>query len=323
MHILVCGGAGYIGAHMCKYLAEAGHALTVFDNLSTGHAEAVRWGPLVQGDLLSPDTLEQAFVGGRFDAVMHFCARSLVGESVARPDIYYRNNVAGTLNLLDTMRRHNVPHLIFSSTAAVYGVPRYTPIDEQHPTEPINPYGRSKRMIESLLTDYDRAFGLRSVSLRYFNAAGAGPDGSLGERHNPETHLIPNILSSARRPGEHPLRIYGNTYSTPDGTCIRDYVHVIDLCSAHLAALGYLRAGGASAVFNLGSGRGSSVLEVIRCAEQVTGQRIPYTITDPRPGDPPILVASADQASRVLSWSPRYTDLSAIVETAWRWHARR
>lgn len=322
MNILVCGGAGYIGAHMCKVLSENGHRVTVFDNLSTGHAEAVRWGRFVRGDLLTLADLEQTFSGESYSAVMHFCARSLVGESMTRPDLYYQNNVTGTLNLLNAMVRHNVGHFIFSSTAAVYGAPQYTPIDEQHPTNPINPYGRSKLMIDSLLADYDRAFGLRSVSLRYFNAAGADPDGSLGEEHNPETHLIPNILNSVRRPGEHPLQIYGNTYATPDGTCIRDYVHVIDLCSAHLAAVDYLHAGGASSVFNLGSGRGSSVLEVVRCAEQVTGQRIPYTIADPRPGDPPILVASADHASRVLSWSPRYMELSAIVETAWRWHVR-
>lgn len=320
MNILVCGGAGYIGSHMCWRLADSGHDVTVFDNLSTGHAEAVRWGRLIRGDLLRQEDIEQTFRGRQFDAVMHFCAKALVGESVIRPDLYYQNNVTGTAHLLDVMIAHGVKTFIFSSTAATYGMPRYTPIDEDHPKDPINPYGRTKLMVEAMLADYEAAFGLRSVSLRYFNAAGAEPEAGLGERHEPETHLIPNVLRAVLDPSAHPLQVYGADYDTPDGTCIRDYIHVTDLCEAHMRALDYLRQGGKSEVFNLGNGRGFSVLEVIRAAEAVTGRKISYTIAERRPGDPAILVASAAKAGRVLGWTPRYTDLAAIIDTAWRWH---
>jgi len=320
MHILVCGGAGYIGSHMAKMLAAQGHQVTVFDNLSTGHRDAVQWGPLVEGDLLNSADLERVFASKHIDAVMHFSARSLVGESVQKPDEYYLNNVVGTLNLLNAMCRHGVTKFIFSSTAAVFGNPDYTPIDEQHPTRPINPYGKTKLMVEQVLADYDQAFGLRSVALRYFNAAGADSEGTIGESHQPETHLIPNILLSVAKSGGHRLKVFGNDYPTPDGTCVRDYIHVHDLCDAHLRALDHLQRGGQSEIFNLGIGHGFSVLEVIAAASTVTGQKIPYDLTARRAGDPPVLVATADKARRQLDWTPRYTELGAIIETAWHWH---
>jgi UDP-glucose 4-epimerase len=320
MNILVCGGAGYIGAHMCQQLAASGHRVFVFDNLSTGHIEAVRWGELIRGDLLIKDDINRAFKERAYSAVMHFSAKSLVGESMQYPELYYQNNVAGTLNLLEAMVRHDVKALIFSSSASVYGTPEYSPIDEQHPKAPINPYGRSKLMVETMLSDFDAAYGLRSVSLRYFNAAGAEPGAGIGEDHDPETHLIPNVLKSVLQPSAHPLKIFGNDYDTPDGTCIRDYIHVTDLCGAHLKALDYLLKGGSSQIFNLGNGKGFTVLDVVRSAEAVTGCKISYTMAERRLGDPAILVASAEKASRVLGWKPNYTDLSAIIATAWKWH---
>ena len=323
MNILVCGGAGYIGAHMCKRLAAEGHGVTVFDNLSTGHGEAVRWGELLRGDLLVADDIDRALKGQSFSAVMHFSARSLVGESVTRPDLYYQNNVAGTANLLDAMVKHGIRQFIFSSTAAVYGMPEYTPIDEQHPKNPINPYGRSKLMVETMLADYAAAFGLRSVALRYFNAAGADPEGDIGEDHEPETHLIPNVLKSVLRQSEHPLKVFGNDYETPDGTCVRDYIHVADLGDAHLKALDYLQQGGHTDAFNLGNGQGFSVLDVIGAAKRVTGRDIPYSVVARRPGDPAVLVASSAKARQVLGWTPRYTDLGEIIATAWHWHQSR
>lgn len=321
LSILVCGGAGYIGSHMCKMLAEAGHKVTVFDNLSTGHADAVRWGKLIQGDALSHADLERAFLGETYAAVMHFSARSIVSESVRDPGLYYRNNVTGTINLLDAMVRHGVKRFIFSSTAAVFGVPTYTPIDEKHPTVPVNPYGATKLMVERVLADYDAAYGLRNVALRYFNAAGADASGLLGERHEPETHLIPNVLRAALKNSQAPLQVFGNDYDTPDGTCVRDYIHVTDLCSAHLLALRHLVDEGDSEVFNLGNGLGFSVLEVIRCAEEITGRPIPFSIAPRRAGDPPVLVASSGKVQRQLGWQPAYTDISKIVETAWQWHS--
>jgi UDP-glucose 4-epimerase len=322
MKVLVCGGAGYIGSHMCKSLAKAGHSVTVFDNLSTGHSDMVRWGPFIRGDLLNPEDIANACSIHAFDAVMHFCARSLVGESMAKPDVYYLNNVAGTVHLLSAMAKNRIDKLVFSSSAAVYGVPTYTPIDEEHPRTPINPYGRSKLMVESLLPDFEAAYSIRSVSLRYFNAAGADPSAEIGERHDPETHLIPNILKSIVSGSSYPLKIFGNDYDTPDGTCVRDYIHVTDLCDAHLRALQYLNNGGHSTVFNLGSGRGFSVFEVVAATEEVTGHAIPYSIDHRRAGDPPILVASADRARSVLGWEPHYPDLKEIIRTAWHWHRR-
>lgn len=304
---------------MVKMLLEQGFEVTVLDNLSTGHAEAVGEAELVACDLLDGAELERVFARRRFDAVMHFCALSLVGESVRQPLDYYRNNVGGTLSLLETMRRHSVERLVFSSTAAIFGEPDQALIDETHPARPINPYGRSKWMVEQMLTDSATAFGLRSVSLRYFNAAGASPSGEIGESHDPETHLIPNVLKSVQAGGAS-LKVFGNDYPTPDGTCVRDYIHVDDLAAAHLAALTWMESQEGAAVFNLGNGRGFSVLEVIEAAGRVTGQPIAYEVQDRRPGDPAVLVAASDRARRDLGWQPRYRDIEAIIETAWRWH---
>ena len=304
---------------MVKMLLEQGFEVTVLDNLSTGHAEAVGEAELVACDLLDGAELERVFARRRFDAVMHFCALSLVGESVRQPLDYYRNNVGGTLSLLETMRRHSVERLVFSSTAAIFGEPDQALIDETHPARPINPYGRSKWMVEQMLTDSATAFGLRSVSLRYFNAAGASPSGEIGESHDPETHLIPNVLKSVQAGGAS-LKVFGNDYPTPDGTCVRDYIHVDDLAAAHLAALTWMESQEGAAVFNLGNGRGFSVLEVIEAAGRVTGQPIAYEVQDRRPGDPAVLVAASDRAQRELGWQPRYRDIEAIIETAWGWH---
>lgn len=319
MRVLVCGGAGYIGSHMAKWLTKHGIDVTVLDNLSTGHREAVKWGELIEADLMDRSALDAAFSGRSFDAVMHFCAKSLVGESMAQPYTYYANNVAGTLNLLEAMRRHGVDRLVFSSTAAVFGLPVTDFIAEDHPKAPINPYGASKLMVERILADAADAYGLRSVTLRYFNAAGASLDGDIGESHQPETHLIPNVLRSALSAGPV-LKIFGADYPTADGTCIRDYVHVDDLAQAHVLALDYLQAKSGAHAFNLGNGRGFSVSEVIHATERVTGLRVPHDVTARRPGDPPALVASSDRARAQLGWTPRYTSLEPIIESAWRWH---
>ena len=321
MHVLVCGGAGYIGSHMAKWLAARDVAVTVLDNLSTGHREAVRWGELVQADLLDPAALERAFAGRRYDAVMHFCARSLVGESMSRPYDYYANNVSGTLNLLQAMQRHGVERLVFSSTAAVFGQPVSDRIDEDHPKAPINPYGASKLMVERMLADAHAAYGLRSVALRYFNAAGASPDGDIGEAHTPETHLVPNVLRAAWGTG-HALKVFGDDYATADGTCVRDYVHVDDLAQAHLLALAYMDRQPGAHTFNLGNGQGFSVREVIAAAQQVTGRPVPHEIAPRRAGDPAVLVASSDKARRELGWVPQYAELAPIIESAWRWHTQ-
>ena len=319
MHILVCGGAGYIGSHMARWLALKDIRVTVLDNLSTGHRAFVRWGELIEADLLDPPSLDRAFAAHRYDAVMHFCARSLVGESMADPYGYYESNVGGTLNLLRAMRRHDVARLVFSSTAAVFGQPQADRIDEAHPTHPINPYGASKRMVERILEDAATAYGLRSVALRYFNAAGASPDGTIGEAHDPETHLIPNALRAALGTGPA-LKLFGDDYPTPDGTCVRDYVHVDDLAQAHLLALEHLDANAGAHAFNLGNGQGFSVREVIAAAERVSGRAVPHSIEARRPGDPSILVASSEKARAVLGWQPEYTTLDPILDTALRWH---
>lgn len=319
MHLLVCGGAGYIGSHMTQWLAVQGHRITVLDNLSTGHREAVRWGELVEADLLDPASLERAFAGRRFDAVMHFCASSLVGESVREPYAYYRNNVAGTLNLLEAMRSHGVDRLVFSSTAAVFGNPLHDVIDEDHRKAPINPYGASKLMVERILEDASHAYGLRSTALRYFNAAGALAEHGIGEAHACETHLIPNVLKSALG-GSSQLKVFGTDYPTPDGTCMRDYVHVQDLAQAHALALEYMEQHAGAHAFNLGNGRGFSVREVIAAASEVAGREIPYEVAPRREGDPAVLVASSDRARRELGWSPVWTDLHGIIRSAWEWH---
>jgi len=318
-HVLVCGGAGYIGAQLAKVLAEEGCNVTVFDNLSTGHREAVRWGDLVEGDLRDKSALSRLFAAHRFDAVMHLAAMSQVGESMRMPYAYYENNVSGTLNLLDAMRQAGVDRLVFSSTAAVYGVPQQALIDESHPTLPINPYGASKLMVERMLEDAALAHGLRSVALRYFNAAGADPDGETGESHEPETHLIPNLLRHARRHG-NALQVFGTDYDTRDGTCVRDYVHVHDLAQAHMRAWGYLDDHAGAHRFNLGNGQGFSVMEVVEAARQVVGQPIAVINAPRRAGDPPVLVADARRARDELGWQPQFGDMRTIVESAWRWH---
>jgi UDP-glucose 4-epimerase len=316
---MVCGGAGYIGAHMAKRLADEGHRVTVFDNFSTGHRAAVRWGDLAEGDLLDPASLRRAFAGQRIDAVMHFAALSLVGESMRDPHAYYRNNVAGTLNLLEAMREAAVDRLVFSSTAAVYGMPQVSPIDESQPLAPINPYGASKAMVERILSDAAAAHGLRSVALRYFNAAGADPSVEVGESHSPETHLVPNVLKASLDGSS--VRIFGTDYATRDGTCVRDYVHVNDLAQAHLLALDHLATNVGAHVFNLGNGTGFSVLEVINAARRVSGRPVACEHAPRRAGDPSTLVACSEAARRELGWRPVYSDIAAIVETAWRWHA--
>ena len=319
MHLLVCGGAGYVGSHVARVLDARGHRVTVLDNLSTGHAEAVRWGPLVEADILDVDSLEAAFHGQRFDAVLHFCARSLVGESMSAPYDYYENNVVGTLNLLRVMRRHSVDRIVFSSTAAVFGNPVAALIDEDHPKAPINPYGASKLMVERMLADAAHAYGLRSVCLRYFNAAGASAEDGIGESHDPETHLIPNLLRALINPAA-PLKVFGQDYPTPDGTCVRDYVHVLDLADAHVRALDHMDGAPGAHAFNLGNGTGFSVMQVIRAAERVTGLPVPFEQAPRRAGDPPVLVAASKRARDILGWSPVYTDIEDILRTAWDWH---
>jgi len=279
----------------------------------------VRWGELLEGDLLDPAALATLFKGRCFEAVMHFSAKSLVAESMADPALYYANNVTGTLNLLAAMRAHGVEKFIFSSSAAIFGNPVQAFIDEGHPKAPINPYGATKLMVEEILGHYQQAYGLRSVSLRYFNAAGADPAGEIGESHQPETHLIPNVLRSLLVEGES-LKVFGNKYSTSDGTCVRDYIHVEDLCRAHLLALEFLADNAGAHGFNLGNGVGFSILEVIRAAEEVSGRKIPYALAPPRSGDPATLVADSTLARNQLGWVPRYTDINEIIATAWAWH---
>lgn len=319
--ILVVGGAGYIGSHMVKRLRESGVHAVVADDLSSGRREAVLGADLHVGDIGDPAFVDAVLCTVKPTAVMHFASFIQVGESVAEPAKYYRNNVGATQVLLDGMRAHGVTRFIFSSTAAIFGEPQYVPIDEAHPKAPINPYGRSKWMVEQMLEDYDRAYGLQSVCLRYFNAAGADPDGELGECHEPETHLIPLVLqvASGRRPH---IGVYGQDYATPDGTCVRDYIHVSDLCDAHLLALRQLLEGAGSARYNLGNGNGYSVNEVIEAARRVTGHPIQIVVGPRREGDPPVLVADARAARESLGWTPRFADLDTIVAHAWAWERR-
>lgn len=318
MKILIAGGAGYIGSHMVKTLALAGHDVVTVDNLSYGHRDAVKYGEFIQADLGDTAALDTILKSGDFDAVMHFAGLIQVGESVIQPSMYYRNNVINTQNLLDAMLRHDVHHFIFSSTAAIFGEPDYTPIDEKHSKRPINPYGHSKLMIEQILDDYDRAYGMRSTCLRYFNAAGADPDGELGERHQPETHLIPLVLQAAsgRRAD---IRVFGDDYATEDGTCIRDYIHVSDLCDAHSLALKRMMEQNRSARYNLGNGKGFSVKQIIDVAREVSGNDFKVTYEPRREGDPAVLVADSTLAREELNWQPQYADTREIVKTAWDW----
>lgn len=319
MNIMICGGAGYIGSHMAYYLAQRDHNVIVLDNLSTGHRAAVKWGELVHADLSDPGSLDKAFAGRKIDAVMHFAASSIVGESTRDPLSYYRNNVAGSLNLIHCMRAHSVDNIVFSSTAAIFGNPIESRISEEHPKSPINPYGASKLFVERILSDAAGAYGINSVSLRYFNAAGALSHQGIGESHICETHLIPNVLKSVLSPSRR-LQVFGDDYPTPDGTCIRDYVHVEDLASAHALALDFMKVNPGASSFNLGNGQGFSVLEIIEAARSVTGSRIMFDVVDRRAGDPSILVATSEQARSILGWSPKWTDIGAIISSAWDWH---
>jgi UDP-glucose 4-epimerase len=323
--ILVTGGAGYIGSHAVLALQQAGYTVIILDNLVYGHrdiAEGVLNAPLIVGDTTDRLLLDQLFTEHPIAAVMHFAAYAYVGESVQNPAKYYHNNVVGTLILLEAMEAAGIKNLVFSSTCATYGVPHHIPIAEDHPQAPINPYGMSKLMVEQMLADFSTAYGLCSVSFRYFNAAGADPQGRLGEDHNPETHLIPLTLLTALGKRES-ISVFGTDYDTPDGTCIRDYIHVTDLAIAHVLGLEYLLNGGATAVFNLGNGNGFSVQAVIDTAQQVTGREIQAVACDRRPGDPPALVGSSDKARSVLRWQPQYPELEAIITHAWQWHQHR
>ncbi len=316
--IIVTGGAGYIGSHACKALAKAGYAPVAYDNLVYGHEDAVKWGPLEIGDILDADRLSAVFEKYRPAAVMHFAAYAYVGESILEPGKYYRNNVTGSLTLLDAMKRHDVGRLVFSSTCATYGNPVHDLIDETHPQVPVNPYGATKLVMERALKDYQSAYGLDWISLRYFNAAGADPDGEIGEDHNPETHLIPLAVDAAlgRRDALH---LFGADYETPDGTCIRDYVHAADLADAHVRALKNLENGEACQALNLGSGTGHSIRQVLSKLSALCDRPVPVIEAARRVGDPPILVANAARARHVLGWQPRHSDLDTILKTALAW----
>ncbi|MBN2225323.1 MAG: UDP-glucose 4-epimerase GalE [Deltaproteobacteria bacterium] len=320
--ILVVGGAGYIGSHAVKALMAAGFTPIVLDNLSRGHRDAVLCPDFIQADLTDRKVLDRVFGSVRIDAVMHFAALTYVGESVEDPGRYYTNNVVGCINLLSAMRKAEIDKILFSSSAAVYGNPREIPITEDHPRDPINPYGMTKYVMERAMEDFSAAYGLRFVSLRYFNAAGADPDGELGERHDPETHLIPAVLMAAGGISDE-IVIFGDDYPTPDGTCVRDYVHITDLVDAHLLALEGLNAGGMGGCYNLGSEKGHSVNEVIETAKAVTGRPITVRVGPRRPGDPSTLIASSQKAKEELGWCPIHTDLVDMVGSAWRFMLRR
>jgi len=316
--ILVTGGAGYIGSHTIKALLERGYRVVALDNLSVGHREFVLCDDFVQADLLDRAALERVFEKYPIRSVIHFAARTAVGESVENPEIYYYNNVVGTLNLLSAMRAHGVDEIVFSSSAAVYGDPERIPIPEDHPKHPKSPYGKTKLMMEEILSDYSHAYGIKYVALRYFNAAGSDPEGEIGEWHDPETHLIPIVLEAAYGIRDH-VEIFGTDYPTPDGTCIRDFIHVVDLAEAHVLALERLREGKASSAYNLGTGVGHSVREVIEACKRVTGRDFQVVEGPRRPGDPPALVADPTKARQELGWKPRFTELEEIIATAWNW----
>ena len=319
--VLVTGGAGYVGSHACKALAAAGITPVTFDNLEAGHRWAVKWGPLVVGDLRDTGKLDYAIRKYKPAGVLHFAAHAYVGESTLNPLKYYDNNVAGTLSLLGSMQAHDIRHIVFSSTCATYGVPKVVPIPEDHPQDPINPYGSSKLVVEWMLRDMAFAHDLRFVCLRYFNAAGADPDGEIGEAHSPETHLIPLVLDAAS--GDIPeIAIFGDDYDTPDGTCIRDYIHVSDLADAHVRALKWLLSGGDAMFLNLSNGKGFSVRHVIDAAQRVTGLKVPVVVHPRRPGDPPVLIGEASKARALLGWEPQRHELEQQIADAWSWRRR-
>ena len=325
MAILVTGGAGYIGSHSVLALQRAGYEVIVLDNLVYGHQDLVKTvlqTKLIVGDTCDRPLLDKVFAEHQIDAVMHFAAYAYVGESVTKPAKYYHNNVVGTLTLLEAMLEAKIDKFVFSSTCATYGVPDSVPIREEQPQNPINPYGATKLMVERILQDFSTAYDFRSVCLRYFNAAGADPEGNLGEDHNPETHLIPLVLQTALGQRES-ISIYGTDYDTPDGSCVRDYIHVLDIAQAHILALKYLLQDGQTDVFNLGNGSGFSVKEVIEAARQITKQEIKAVVSDRRAGDPPALVGSGEKANRILGWQPAYSDLNDIIAHAWQWHQKR
>lgn len=321
MKLLIPGGAGYIGSHMVRFAQEAGHEVVVLDNFSTGHRWAVSKCEVIEVDLLDQKRLFQLLAGRDFDGVIHFAAKSLVGESVSRPEIYYRNNVVGTLNLVEAMQRIDVINLVFSSTAAIFGNPIEQKISEDHPKNPINPYGQSKLMVERMLEDICTANDFNATCLRYFNAAGAHSSGEIGEAHNPETHLIPNIFNAAIS-RERKLEVFGNDYPTPDGTCIRDYIHVTDLARAHLLSIEHMKKNNGFSVFNLGNGDGFSVLDIINGCERIAQSEISYSIRDKRVGDPARLVSDSRSAASTLLWSPQYSGIDSILASAWAWHKR-
>lgn len=317
--ILVVGGAGYIGSHCLYALRNEDIDAIAFDNLSQGHRESVGSTPLIVGDILNTADLEHVFANHEIDVVMHFAASISVGESVREPAKYWHNNVLGVHNVLDAMRKHSVKKFVFSSTAAIFGEPEQVPIDEAHGKAPVNPYGQTKLTVERMLSDYDTAYGLKSVCLRYFNAAGAAPDGSIGEDHEPEEHLVPLAIRAAQglRPA---LKVFGSDYPTPDGSCVRDYIHVLDIASAHMMAAKHLQSGGDSRAYNLGNGQGYSVKQVIDVVGKVTGLPVPHEMADRRPGDPAVLVASSAKIRTDWGWQPNYPELEQIVNTAWTWH---
>jgi UDP-glucose-4-epimerase GalE len=318
-NILVVGGAGYIGSHMCKYLSQRGYVPIVLDNLVCGHRQAVKWGPFFEGSMDDSNLLRRIFLEYPVSSVMHFAAFCYVGESVTEPAKYYHNNVASTIALLEVMVEEKIPNFIFSSSCATYGEPEKIPIPEDHLLNPINPYGRTKLMVEQILEDFRGGYGLESVCLRYFNAAGADSDGEVGEDHDPETHLIPLVLETAL--GQRPqIDVFGDDYPTKDGTCIRDYIHIEDLAQAHLLALERLLNGQPGGVYNLGNGEGYSVKEVINVARKTTGKPIPVRVTERRPGDPAVLVGSSEKATSELGWKPQFPELETIIQTAWNWH---
>ncbi|MEL6857239.1 MAG: UDP-glucose 4-epimerase GalE [Pseudomonadota bacterium] len=315
--VFVTGGGGYVGSHCAKAFSQAGWTVVTYDNFSRGHRDLVKWGETVEGDILDRAALDAALARVQPDAVAHFAAYAYVGESMASPEIYYRNNVRGTMTLLDAMLGAGVKQMVFSSSCATYGISNDL-ITEDTPQTPINPYGETKLICEKMIRDYGLAHDLRSVTLRYFNAAGCDPDGETGERHDPEPHVIPLAIRGAMD-GTFTFNIFGSDYDTPDGTCVRDYIHVTDLADAHKRALDYLANGGASDVFNLGTGQGHSVLDLANAVARVAGKEVPRIMADRRPGDPPRLVASADKAARILGWTPQNSDLDTILETAWAW----